>query len=1578
MARLLRDRYELLETLGVGGEARVVKALDRQHGRLVALKIRRVRDASDREELLSEARVLFAVAPHPALPLVREDFFDGDRYIVAMDWVEGTDMATLLRDRGRPGLAQWSVLEYLAQAAEALTHLHTQDPPVIHGDVKPANLILTKGAKVKLVDFGMSSFPEPRRRQTGSAGFRAPELAADEAPSRASDIYALAATAFALFTGSPPSGARPAWDGIDATQGGELEDAVRRGLTADPAGRPGTPGEFVELLRGGWGSTLPTGVITFCFSDIEGSTAMWDADPAGMAEALVRHDELIADNVESHGGHLVESMGEGDSTVSVFHSAPDAIEAALAANRALAAESWPEGLSISVRFGVHTGEAERRGSGYLGPTLNFAARLRGQADGRQIFLSAATSELVEGRLPSGCDLVDLGPHRLKGFAVPERIMALRGPGVDAPRPVTDCPYRGLLAFEAEDREFFFGREDVVADLVTRISVGRLVAVVGASGSGKSSVLRAGLVAAVEEGEVPGVESVQLITPGTDPQLDAGATTADLLVVDQFEELFTLCKDPARRLAFIDAVLAFEGAVAIGVRADLYGQLSTHPGLARAVAEEQILLGPMTDAELHRAVTEPARLAGLRLEPGLVDLILRDVAGEPGALPLLSHALRATWERRDGRTLTLEGYRESGGVESAVARTADALVDALPDDQRPLARNLFLRLTELGEGIEDTRRRERIEELVPQGSSPATVEALLEQLARARLVTLGDGTAEVAHEVLIRKWPTLRRWLDEDREGIRLHRRLGNAARLWAEGGEEASDLYRGARLAAALEWADGHPEDLNAGERRFLDQSREADERDAERQRRANRRLRALLAGAGIMLVVAVAAGIVALIQGHNARDEALTADAQRIGAQALAETNVDRALLFAVAGVDLQDSLETRSDLLSVLQKTPALFRFIRPSRSEITAVAASPDGRLLAVGDGEGEVRFIDLRTWQPEGEPVRFDNQVSGQAMAFSPDGGTLAVATAGANRANLYSIDPSTGQRRPLRSWRSVPANLGPPRFTRFAFSPNGERLAVAVASAPTPLPFPSVERLTVLKMPDGRAAWKRRYPLRPGQNEVSVAFAGNGTVVSSAAQGETLLWDAGSGEINRRFGIGGPFAVSPDNHLAAIARNNPDPSDPHTSLAVLDLRTGRLRGFPPPPARSWIVSVAFTPDGKGIVTASFEGALRVWDAASGAILQTFTGQPSGRNLAIAPDGRTVVSGNDTGSVAAWDLSGEQQLSHAFRWNTPAMSCGTTPCFVINPQSTLMAAGQADGTVALLDLDSGRRVDKLPARSGPTADALAFFPDGRRLMVGGAAGIVNVWDVHSRTVVRTLRFEDPVYWAAVSPDGELVAIETQAQDSPGAALEVQDAASGETLYSRKLRNGRGSLYFSPDSRRLAAVGCCAGGSRIEVLDARSGELELSPRVDGLTKSVAFSPDGSLIGAGTDDGKVLLFDAGDGAQAGSTIQAATGPIDPISFSPDGSLFAASSGDQTATLWDVATHKPVGQTFPVRQGTVPAAQFAPDGDLVIVGLADASVWPMDPQVWRSFSCQTAGRDLTSGEWEDLLPDRAYQRTCP
>jgi class 3 adenylate cyclase/WD40 repeat protein/energy-coupling factor transporter ATP-binding protein EcfA2 len=1586
MTTLITGRYEVLELLGIGGEGRVVKALDRRHDRLVALKIRPVRDDRARAELLSEARILLAIPPHPALPLVREDFFDGDDYVLAMDWVQGTDLATLLAERGRPGLAPSSVLAYLAQAAEALTHLHSQVPPVIHGDVKPANLILTTGGQIKLVDFGISSAPNALRPRVGTPGYQAPELAADGGPSRASDVYALAATAFALLTGSAPSGVLPAWEGIDPAQAQQLEAAIRLGMSTDPARRPATPGELIERLRAGWAQALPTGVITFCLSDIDGSSEMWSADPAGMAEALVRHDELIADCVESRGGRFLKSIGE--STVSVFDSAPDALAAAVAATRALSAEHWPGDLPIAVRFAIHTGEADRRGTEYLGPAVGLAAQLRDQADGGQIFLSSVTAELVAAHLPEGCELVDLGPHRLRGLSQPEPVHAVNAPGIKAPFAATECPYRGLLAFEPEDRDYFFGREAVVEELIAQLAPGRLVAVVGASGSGKSSLLRAGLIAAVRAGEVAAVQRAVLLTPAGSLRVDVEDDPTRLVVVDQFEELFTLCEDPDRRQVFIDALLSVRGPVVIGVRADMYGKLLSHPELARAVAADQLPLGAMSGEELERAVTEPARLAGLRLEPGLVELAVRDVAGEPGALPLLSHALRATWERREGRTLTVQAYRETGGVGSAIAQTADSVVASLPPEGRQIARSVFLRLTELGDGAAESRRRAMIEELVPEGVPPEFVATLLERLAEARLVTLGEGTAEVAHEVLIREWPTLRTWLEEDREGLRLHRQLGTAARIWETGGQDHSDLYRGARLGAAIDWTEHHHAELNATERQFIDASLEEAERERRAQQRSNRRLRILLAGAIGLLLVAVLAGVVALIQRSDAQAQqrraqaqALTSDAERLGAQALSDPNVDHSLLLAVTGVELQDRLETRSDLLADLQQNAALLRLIRPSNVLITALEVSPDGRLLVVGDASGTVRFINLADWRTQGALVRLDEPIGQRDLSFAPDGRTVMAVAIGADRSELYAIDVASRRARRMLSWNGSPPQ--PDAITAFeavAYSPDGAQVAVTEEDEPGGNVIPTASRLLMLDASTGRVRWQRRYPLRPDQADPYVVFTAAGMLMTSAQQGDTLIWDPRTGRILRRYPLGGVPALAPDGRTLALGQDSPSAADQSASVVLLDLRTGSHRALLENLPDHWIRNLAFTADGSEIAGAATDG-IHVWDVASGKITGNYVAQAGPHSLsALDTDTDVLISGQQDGSLTAFDLSGARRLGRAFSWNTPEQACNYTPCMAINRQSSLMATDQADGTVAVVDLRTLRLVRTLPARDGSTAAAISFMPDGRTLVTGGVNRRVSLWDVSSGRVTRTLRFAQQVWWTAASPDGKLLAVQTAPSDLSNNHVEVVRIATGAVLQSHALPNGPGGVEFTPDGRELVALGCCftGSGSALVAWDVRTGRQMFSLGDSVNANAFDISPGSGLLGVGTGGGQVLLLDPRTGRQTAPPVQVATGGIAQLSFSPDGRSYAVASNDHTASVWDVPSGTRVGNNFGPYPGTIPGALFEPNGRLLIGLLSNAIEWPMNLNTWEQFACRVAGRNLTRAEWHDALPNRAYRPTCP
>ncbi len=596
--------------------------------------------------------------------------------------------------------------------------------------------------------------------------------------------------------------------------------------------------------------------------------------------------------------------------------------------------------------------------------------------------------------------------------------------------IVACPFKGLASFDVDDAEVFFGRERLVAELVARLAGAPLMAVVGPSGSGKSSALRAGLLAALAAGVLPGSArwAIVLLRPGEHPlraleQATAGIAGRAVVAVDQFEELFTACRDERERAAFAAALAERAGdprhrtLVLVAVRADFYGHCAAYPELSRLMGANHVLVGPMRRGELRRAIELPARRAGLLVEPELADALVADVADEPGALPLLSSSLLELWQRRDGRRLRLDAYDQAGGVRGAVARLAERAYERLDAERREVARRILLRLAE-GEGDAVVRRRVPLAEL--EGDS---VQETLAVLADQRLVTIGEGEVEVAHEALLREWPRLRAWLEEDAEGRRLHAHLTAAGRDWEAAGRDPGELYHGARLAAALEWADGHRSELNASERAFLEASRARADRAAERQRQANRRLRALLASLAVLLAVAVVAGGVAISQRGDARDAALAADAQRLGAQALTDDRLDHALLLARAGVALDETPATLGSLLSVLQRSPAVLGEFRGEGWPLYPVSVSPDQRRLALGDEHGIVTVYDLASQR---RVTRYQQRDGGyvQDVRFSPDSRTLAVAgykPGSADRPMVDLIDPASGRRRLRITPPPVPAH-----------------------------------------------------------------------------------------------------------------------------------------------------------------------------------------------------------------------------------------------------------------------------------------------------------------------------------------------------------------------------------------------------------------------------------------------------------------------------------------------------------------------------------------------------------------------------
>jgi WD40 repeat protein/DNA-binding SARP family transcriptional activator len=1184
-----------------------------------------------------------------------------------------------------------------------------------------------------------------------------------------------------------------------------------------------------------------------------------------------------------------------------------------------------------------------------------------------------------------------------------------------PSELEICPFRGLAPFDAAHAEYFFGRERLVAELVARLVGSTLLAVVGPSGSGKSSAVRAGLLPALADGVVPGSEGWRraVMRPGERPFAELSRTLARavpetgpedatpwiadaleglpagerlVLCVDQFEEVFVACRDEAERGAFLDALV--EGAadpderlvVVLAIRADFYGRCAEHADLSTLVSANQVLVGPMRRDELRRAIELPARRVGLQVEPRLVSALVGDVAGEPGGLPLLSAALLELWQQRDGRTLRHRTYERTGGVEGAVARLAEDAYQRLDADERRRARPMLLRLAGDDEEAEAlVRRRVPLDELELDRDEPAA--RALAVLTESRLLTVDEGAVEVAHEALLSEWPRLRGWLEQDAEGRRLHHHLIGAAREWRESERDPAELYRGARLAAALDWATEHDSELNELEREFLDESRMASEREAERQRRTNRRLRGLLAGVGVLLAAAVVAGVIAISERQGARSAARAEAAQRLGAEALNQDAPDRALDLASAGVALDDSIATRGNLLTALMRTPPAMLGVLGGTgdAEVFAVATSPDGRLLAVGDAAGTVAIFDAATRERLGEYQLGEGPGGGivQTLSFSPDGGTLAVTGQEPPDeppgALLDLIDPRTQER---RARIVLPLVLGStaPTIAHAVFPPTSRD--------PVVLSFPD-RGPSVLRRVDVRTGEIEGRPLRVGHLGGPLglfpAASGQRVFVTSPHTDQTLEIDARTLRVVRRYPFGDEVgAISPDGSVFALGSAD-------GTVRLVERSSGETRRLVGG-HQTAVLRVAFTPDGRKVVSSDQGGGVIVWDVAGAEISEELTaltpcstGPRSSCSgvygLALSPDGRTLYSSSDHGEAILWDLSGDRRLLRSFPVDQPFGIFDTPRGLALSPDGETLALTHKDGTVDLIDTQTLRRRAGLEALTGSAA-AVAFSPDGRLLAVAGEDGEVTLWDARTLAPageLRGLRADSQAL--AFSPDGMLLASAENGGERP--RLRVWNVRE-RALTSFRNQTPAASLAFSPDGRLLAVATTTERGT--EIRDPRSGQLVRRLPAPGISRSVAFSADGSLLAVGQFDGTGQLYSTESWEPVGRPLQGHTQRITYVDFSPDGRTLATASADGTVALWDVGTQQPIGSALTVEPNTFASAALSPDGSSLFAVSTRGPGISLDtaPEAWRGHACTVSGGGLTPEQWEEIVPEQDYISGCP
>ncbi|MCI0399447.1 MAG: protein kinase, partial [Chloroflexi bacterium] len=1161
--------------------------------------------------------------------------------------------------------------------------------------------------------------------------------------------------------------------------------------------------------------------------------------------------------------------------------------------------------------------------------------------------------------------------RSKGSLEPVAMMPLNldvtpTPGLRVITPTREAiatPYRGLYAFREEDAPFFFGREAFTDRLARTVAEKSMASVIGPSGSGKSSVVFAGLVPRLrEEGEWIIVEArpgsrpfynlAAALLPHLEPEMgetgrlletqrlaealqqeqlaladvigrvvqkDANKTRL-LLVVDQFEELYTLCTDGEARRRFPNALFeaihtareqnTFRLTLVLTLRADFMGQALADRPFADALQEADVKLGPMTRAELGRAIESPAGKQNVSFEAGLVERILDDVGEEPGNLPLLEFALTLLWERRHGRRLTHAAYEAVGRVEGALARYADEVYETLDEADKERARRVFTQMVRPGEGTEDTRR------LATRAELGENDWVLAQRLADARLVVTGrtpDGqeTAEVVHEALIRGWGRLLEWMNNDRAFRAWQERLRAAIRQWESSDRDEGALLRGVPLGEAEEWLQRQDRDLSKLEREYIktgiaQREQRAAEREAQRRReleaaqllaeeqqrraeaerqradehaRATQRFRTLATVLAVVFLLAVMAAIFAIGQRQDAVQEAqarATEVVVRSTAEANAETSAGLAVTRAAEALEAQVTAEAerfradgaagealaakeeaeqerdRADAqaqLALSRQLAAQSTTLLGPQFDLALLLSLEANNIVESTEAQGSL----LTALQTNPNIVTFLRGHRGivQSVTFSPDGRYLA--SAGAD--GLVFLWDLSGDRPPAGPLRQFAGHDPAQLVNKVVFSPDGRWLATASDDLTARIwDVASGEAIQTLS---GHSQWVQ-----------SIAFSPDGQLVATSSGDRTaIIWEVATGQplqtLRGHTGFVWDLAFSPDGSQLATAATD-------TTLILWDATTGQLlrtlAGH-----QNGVFGVAFSPDGRLLASAGADNNLILWDVATGEMVhEPLQGHVAGLiGVAFSPDGQQVASASNDSTVRLWDVATGGQIT-LFGNHTAGV-----PAVNFSPDGRMLASGDGNGLIILWDVspDGPSFGDSVGGHDG-SATYVSFSPDGTLLASSGADSTIRFWDPASgepvgQPITHALRITEPVISLALSPDGSLLA-----SGSANGTMVIWNMTTGQPVTSSVTAqaNGVTTLLFSPDGQFLVSGG---RNGVVLVWDAASGAL-VSPGLTGHSGPVtalAVSADEQYVASASQDGTVVIRPASD-------IDAGQGQGDPLTY--------------------------------------------------------------------------------------------------